>query len=109
MYIEKLDYIVNTYRDTYHSTVKMTPVNVKSRTYIGSSIVRISKYKNIFVKCYAPNWSEEIFVNKKDMFCGCIEGRIREEINCKVLHKPRYLNEHFLHIYNFRSKSQMKP
>ena len=83
MYIEKLDYIVNTYRDTYHSTVKMTPVNVKSRTYIGSNIVRISKYKNIFVKCYAPNWSEEIFVNKKDMFCGCIEGRIREEINCK--------------------------
>ena len=24
--------------------------------------VRISKYKNIFVKGYAPNWSEDIFV-----------------------------------------------
>ena len=24
--------------------------------------VRISKYKNIFAKRYAPNWSEEIFV-----------------------------------------------
>ena len=27
--------------------------------------VRISKYKNIFAKGYAPNWSEEIFVVKK--------------------------------------------
>ena len=24
--------------------------------------IRISKYKNIFAKGYAPNWSEEIFV-----------------------------------------------
>ena len=22
-------------------------------------------YKNIFAKCYTPNWSEEVFVNKK--------------------------------------------
>ena len=27
--------------------------------------VRISKYKNIFAKGYAPNWLEEIFVIKK--------------------------------------------
>ena len=27
--------------------------------------VRISKYKNIFAKGYAPNWSEEAFVVKK--------------------------------------------
>ena len=27
--------------------------------------VRISKYKNIFVKRYAPNWSEEDFVFSK--------------------------------------------
>ena len=27
--------------------------------------VRISKYKNIFAKGYAPNWSEEIFVIEK--------------------------------------------
>ena len=27
--------------------------------------VRISKYKIIFAKGYAPNWSEEIFVTKK--------------------------------------------
>ena len=28
-------------------------------------MVRISKYKNIFAKGYAPNWSEEIFAIKK--------------------------------------------
>ena len=27
--------------------------------------VRISKYKNVFAKGYAPNWSEEIFAVKK--------------------------------------------
>ena len=27
--------------------------------------VRISKYKNIFAKVYAPNWSEEVFVINK--------------------------------------------
>ena len=27
--------------------------------------VRISKYKNIFAKGYAPNWSEEVFVISK--------------------------------------------
>ena len=27
--------------------------------------VRMSKYKNIFVKCYVSNWSEEVFVIKK--------------------------------------------
>ena len=57
-YIDKLDYIVNKYTNTYHSTIKMKPVDVKSSTYIDSSkeindqdpkfkigdIVRISKY-----------------------------------------------------------------
>ena len=57
----------------------MKSVDVKSNTYINSSkeinnidpkfeigdIVRISTYKNIFVKSYSPNWSEELFVIKK--------------------------------------------
>ena len=69
MYINKLDDIVNTYNNTYHSTIKMKPVDVKSSTYLDSSkeindedpkfkngdIVRISKYKNIFAKGYVPN------------------------------------------------------
>ena len=69
MYIDKLDDIVNTYNNTYHSTIKMKPVDVKSSTYLDSSkeindedpkfkngdIVRIPKYKNIFAKGYVPN------------------------------------------------------
>ena len=57
----------------------MTPVDLKSNTYIDSSkeinkkdqkfkigdIVRILKYKSIFEKGYVPNWSEEVFVIKK--------------------------------------------
>ena len=61
--IDKSDDIVNKRNNTYHSTIKMKPDDVKPSTYISSSkeisnkypkfkigdIVRISKYKNIFV------------------------------------------------------------
>ena len=57
----------------------MKPTDVKDNTYIniGKEVndkdpkfkvgdhVRISKYKNIFAKGYAPNWSEETFVIKE--------------------------------------------
>ena len=79
MYIDKLDDIANEYNNTYCRTIKMKPVNVRDNTYsdfkkevhdkdlkfkVGDHI-RISKYKNIFAKGYAPNWSEEAFVIKK--------------------------------------------
>ena len=79
IYIDKLGNIVNEYNNTYHSTIKIKPFDVKSNTYIDSSkeiynknpkfkigdTVRISKYKNIFWKCYPPICSEEIFVIEK--------------------------------------------
>ena len=79
VYIDKLDDIVKEYNNTYHTTIKMKPVDVKNNTYIDSNKevndkdpkfkvgdhVRISKYKNIFAKGYMPNCSEEIFVTKK--------------------------------------------
>ena len=34
VYIDKLADIVNKYSNTYHSTIKMKPVDVKSSTYI---------------------------------------------------------------------------
>ena len=37
VYINKLDDIANKYNNTYHSTIKMKPVDVKSNTYIDSS------------------------------------------------------------------------
>ena len=79
VYIDKLDDMVNKYNNTYHDTIKMKPVDVKSNGYIDFSKeinnknriskigddVRIWKYKNVFAKCYTPNWSEETFVIKK--------------------------------------------
>ena len=74
MYFDKLEDIVNEYNNTYHRTIKMKPIDVKDNTYINiyekvndkdpkfkvGDHVRISKYKNIFAKCYTPNWSEEM-------------------------------------------------
>ena len=75
VYNDKLDDIVDEYNNTYHTTIKMKPVDVKDNTYINpskeipkfkvSDRVRISKYKNTFAKGYIPNWSEEVFVIKK--------------------------------------------
>ena len=79
VYIDKLDDIVDEYNNTYHTTIKMKPIDVKDNAYINTDketndkdpkfkvgdLVRISKYKNIFAKGYTPNWSEEVFVIKK--------------------------------------------
>ena len=78
VYIDKLDDIVDEYNNTY-TTIKMKRIDVEDNTYINTDKdtndkdpkfkvgdhVRISKYKNIFAKGYSPNWSEEVFVNKK--------------------------------------------
>ena len=37
VYIDKLDDIVKKYNNSYHSTIKMKPVDEKSNTYIESS------------------------------------------------------------------------
>ena len=79
VYIDKLDDIVNEYNNTYHTTIKMNPIDFKDNTYINTDKevndkdpkfkvddhVRISKYKNIFAKDYTSNRFEEIFVIKE--------------------------------------------
>ena len=79
VYIDKLDDIVDEYNNTYHTTIKMKPVDVKDNKYIYcnkelndkdlkfkvSDHVRILKYKNIFAKRYILNWSDEVFVVKE--------------------------------------------
>ena len=78
-YIDRLDDIVDKYNNTKHRTIKMKPIDLKDNTYIDfdkevndndskfkvGDHVRISKYKNIFAKGYAPNWSEQVFVIKE--------------------------------------------
>ena len=36
IYIHKLDDIVNEYNNTYHTTIKMKPIDVKDNTYINT-------------------------------------------------------------------------
>ena len=78
VYIDKLDYIVDEYNNTYHTTIKMKPADIKDNTYINANKeinnkdpkfkvgdhVRISKYKKNFTKGCMPNWGEEVFVIK---------------------------------------------
>ena len=73
LYIDKLDDIFNKCSNTYHSTIRMNPIDVNSSTYIDFDIennvkdpkfkvgghARISKYKGIFAKDY-----ENVFVIK---------------------------------------------
>ena len=80
VYIDKLNDIVNECDNRYRKKIKMKPTDVKDNTYIDfrkevndknpkfkvGDHVRISKYKNIIAKGYTPNWSEEIFVIKKN-------------------------------------------
>ena len=79
VYYDVLDDIVKKYNNTWHSTIKMKPRDVKDNNItkyvenfnkkdpkfnIGDR-VRISKYKNIFAKRYTPNWSKEVFIVNK--------------------------------------------
>ena len=86
-YIDNLDDIVDEYNNTNHRTIKMKPIDIKDNTYNNIykfndkdpklkvvDHVRLLKYKNIFAKGYAPNWSEEIFVIEKIQFHGQIVG-----------------------------------
>ena len=79
VYYDVLDDVVNEYNNTKHSTIKMKPIDVgdnNKRVYVDEhnekdsrfrvgDRVRISKFKNIFAKGYAPNWSKEIFIVDK--------------------------------------------
>ena len=63
----------------YTSSIKIKSLDVKLSTYIGfnkenneedlkfevGDHIRISIYKNIFAKDYAPNWPKEVFVITK--------------------------------------------
>ena len=79
VYIDKLDDIVDEYNNTYHTTIKMKPIDVKDNTYINADKeinnkdpkfkvgdrARISKYKNIFAKGYMHNGVKKYLLLKK--------------------------------------------
>ena len=79
VYCDVSDTIVNKCNNAYHKTVKIKPIDVKLDSYAEYNVdsdkkdlkfqvcdhVRISKYKNLSAKGYAPNWSEEVFLTSK--------------------------------------------
>ena len=78
-YVDVLGDIVNKYNNTVQKTIKVKPIDITDDSFaeyneesnkkdpkfkVGDHVT-ISKYKNIFAKEYAPNWSEEVFVINK--------------------------------------------
>ena len=120
VYINKLDDAVNKYNNTYHTTIKMKPVDAKSSTYIDSSkeinnknpefkigdIGRISKYENIFAKGYVLNWSEEVFVItkvKNSVLWTYVNSDFKDKETVrtfyeKELQKPKRINKKSLEL-----------
>ena len=120
VYINKLDDAVNKYNNTYHTTIKMKPIDAKSSTYIDSSkeinnknpefkigdIGRISKYKNIFAKGYVLNWSEEVFVItkvKNSVLWTYVNSDFKDKETVrtfyeKELQKPKRINKKSLEL-----------
>lgn len=87
-YIDILPYLVKSYNNTYHSSIKLAPIQVNKnnqeevwqRLY-GSDYhpsdpnpfpvrtrVRISKAKGLFEKGYLPNWTQELFTVDKVLY-----------------------------------------
>ena len=77
MYIDKLDYIINKCNNSYHSTIKLKRIDVKSSTYFDFNIEKTIKIRNLkwvimkecqnvktfLTKGCTARWSEEFFVN----------------------------------------------
>ena len=72
VYINKLDDIVDEYNNTYHTKIKMKPIDVKDNTYINTSKeinnkdpkFKVGDHVRISIR-NRPNWCEEVFVIKK--------------------------------------------
>ena len=72
VHINKMDGIVDKYNNTYYTTIKMKPADVKVDTYFDFDVERgdkdpkvkvdehvmVSKYKNTFTNRNTPNWHQ---------------------------------------------------
>ena len=57
MYIDKLDDIANKYRNIYHTTIRMKPVDVNCRGHMLLVIFKVKKCLERFMK---KNWKKQI-------------------------------------------------
>ena len=118
VYLDTLPKILKQYSNTYHSSIKMTPVEAskkknKSAVYLNlygdmeqlsskpkfeiADKVRISKYKRkVFDKGYTPNWTEEIFLVNKIQSTNLITYRLKDLNNEEIqgsFYEPELLKE----------------
>ena len=74
-YLPYLNKLLDQYNNTYHCSVNKKPINavysalteniesnLKATKFKVNDRVRITTYKNIFIKGYTKNWSREIFI-----------------------------------------------
>ena len=73
VYIDKLDDIVNEYNNTYHTTIKMKPIDVKNSTYINTDEEIINDeeiigtfYEKEFQKTNQEEFTIENVIKRKD-------------------------------------------
>ena len=101
LYYDVLDDVVNKYNNTIVH-IKIKPIDVKNnkRVYIDEhnekdskfkvgDRVRISRYKNVFAKGYAPNWSSEIFIVNK------INDTVQDTYNLKDLNDEEIIGSFY--------------
>ena len=65
LYTDKLDDIINKYNNTYHSTIKMKPVDVKSSPYIDSSKEKMIKITSLKLVILLEYQNIKLFLQKK--------------------------------------------
>ena len=99
-YLDVLDDLVESYNNTYHTSIKRSPLSVNQKnqqevwmTLYGDPIkikqpafkvgdkVRISKTRKIFKKGYLPSWTEEIFTISKIIKTNPITYKIIDNKN----------------------------
>ena len=92
-YMDVLPKLLNEYNNSYHSTIKMTPIegsdpnnkiiytydltNDKPKFKIGDR-VRIYKYKKDYAKGYETNWTKEIFIISEILKTNPITYKIKD-------------------------------
>ena len=91
--------MVNNYNNTYHASIKMTPVEAslkKNETTVWRNLypdheqqsnrpifsvgdrVRITKKKTTFEKGYTPRWTEEVFTISKIQYSDPITYKVKD-------------------------------
>jgi len=99
-WINVLDDLVYNYNNTYHTSIKMTPIEAskkenesivyknlyrefqmvkKSNKFKVGDKVRISKYKGTFDKGYLPNWTTELFTVTKVLNTKPVTYKIKDD------------------------------